>query len=189
MTHPLEQFHFCPRCGSPRFEEHDARSKVCRDCGFNYYFNASAATVCVLLNARHELLVCRRGREPQKGMLDLPGGFVDPGEGIEEGMLREIKEETGLTARIERFLFSFPNTYLFSGFEVITADSFFLCSVEGEARAQAADDAAELFWLPRAGLRPAEFAFSSTRKGVERLLNGYPQLWEQPFNTKHFTGI
>ena len=45
--HPFAQFHFCPKCGSPRFVEHNEKSKQCEDCGFVYYFNPSAAT-CLL---------------------------------------------------------------------------------------------------------------------------------------------
>ena len=176
--HPLEQFHYCPRCGSAQFVEHDSRSKKCKDCGFLYYFDAAAATVCVLINERHELLVCRRARDPQKGTLDLPGGFVDPGESIESGMLREIKEETGMTARIKRFLFSLPNTYLFSGFKVATADCFFLCKVEGECRPHASDDAAELIWLKKEEIRPEHFGLESIRKGIVLLRDKFPDIWE-----------
>ena len=61
--HPFAQFHFCPKCGSPRFVEHNEKSKQCEDCGFVYYFNPSAATVAVILNERQELLACRRGKE------------------------------------------------------------------------------------------------------------------------------
>lgn len=178
MAHPLEQFHFCPRCGSPHFVEHDWRSKRCEACGFLYYYDAAAATVCVLLNERHELLACRRARNPARGMLDLPGGFVDPGEGVDEGMLREIKEETGLDAAIDRFLFSLPNRYPFGGFEVQTADCFFLCHRVGAAAAHASDDAASLLWLPRAQVEPARFGMASIRRGLERLLSDFPELWQ-----------
>ena len=101
--HPFAQFHFCPKCGSPRFVEHNEKSKQCEDCGFVYYFNPSAATVAVILNERQELLVCRRGKEPAKGTLDLPGGFSDCFESSEEGVAREVKEETGLEVEHLRF--------------------------------------------------------------------------------------
>ena len=45
---------------------------------------------------RKELLVCRRAKEPAKGTLDLPGGFIDMNETGEEGVSREVWEETGL---------------------------------------------------------------------------------------------
>ncbi|HCC86103.1 MAG TPA: DNA mismatch repair protein MutT, partial [Porphyromonadaceae bacterium] len=47
MNHPLHQFHYCPRCGSAAFAEHNEKSKKCAECGFIYYFNSSAAVVAV----------------------------------------------------------------------------------------------------------------------------------------------
>lgn len=103
--HPLELFKYCPKCGSSHFEIHNEKSKHCADCGFTYYFNSSAATVAFILNHRNELLVCRRGKEPAKGTLDLPGGFIDMHETGEEGVAREVKEETGLAVTEARYLF------------------------------------------------------------------------------------
>ena len=94
--HPLELFKYCPKCGSPHFEVNNEKSKRCADCGFVYYFNSSAATVAFILNDKNELLVCRRGKEPAKGTLDLSGGFIDMHETGEEGVAREVLEETGL---------------------------------------------------------------------------------------------
>ena len=79
MEHPLNQFKYCPKCGSAAFEIHNEKSKQCTDCGFVYYFNPSSATVALILNEKDELLVCRRAKEPAKGTLDLPGGFSKPG--------------------------------------------------------------------------------------------------------------
>jgi NADH pyrophosphatase NudC (nudix superfamily) len=64
--HPLDLFKYCPKCGSSHFEIRNEKAKKCADCGFTYYFNSSAATVAFILNARNELLVCRRGKEPAK---------------------------------------------------------------------------------------------------------------------------
>ncbi len=144
MLHPLAVFRYCPRCGSAAFVEHDNRSKRCRQCGFTYYHNAAAATAAVILNAQGNLLVTRRAYEPAKGTLDLPGGFVNPGESVTDGCVREIREETGGEAVIERFLFSLPNTYHYSDFNVHTADLFFLCRLKDEDAVAAHDDAAAL---------------------------------------------
>ena len=64
MEHPLNQFKYCPKCGSAHFEIHNEKSKQCTDCGFVYYFNPSSATVALILNAQDELLVCRRAKAP-----------------------------------------------------------------------------------------------------------------------------
>lgn len=173
--HPLHLFHHCPKCGAACFDEHDARSKRCSACGFTYYHNASAATVAVIFDSLGRLLVTRRALDPAKGTLDLPGGFVDPGESVEQGCLREVLEETGAEVAIEEFLFSLPNTYTYSGFEVHTADLFFRCTLADGARVVAADDAEAAFWLPLSEVHPEQFGLASIRKGVEMLLQRYRQ--------------
>jgi 8-oxo-dGTP diphosphatase len=50
----------------------------------------------VVIHSNHVLLI-RRGREPLKGEWSIPGGMLELGEGLVEGVRREIKEETGLT--------------------------------------------------------------------------------------------
>lgn len=108
MKHPLAQFLYCPECGSPHFEVNNEKSKKCTDCGFVYYFNPSAATVALILNEKNELLVCQRAKEPAKGTLDLPGGFIDMNETGEEGVAREVLEETGLKVKKLFTSFHFP---------------------------------------------------------------------------------
>lgn len=170
LTHPLAQFKYCPECGSAHFEEHNEKSKTCADCGFIYYFNPSAATVAFILSAKQELLVCRRAKEPAKGTLDLPGGFLDMYETGEEGVVREVNEETGLKVVEAKYLFSLPNTYLYSGFLVHTLDQFFLCRVSDEIQIHAMDDVADAFWLPLEQVEPAKFGLDSVREGVTRFL-------------------
>ena len=166
----IEHKGYCPHCGSRRFETHDAYSKRCADCGFTFYPNAAAATVAIILNAAGELLCVRRSREPAKGTLDLPGGFVDPGESITEGLRREVLEEVGAEIDSAEFLFSFPNTYPFSGHTVHTADAFFRCRISHPETVSAHDDAAEVCWLPLHTVNPADFGLHSVRRGVEKML-------------------
>lgn len=168
--HPLESFKFCPKCGSSHFVVHNEKSKACQACGFVYYFNSSAATVAFITNERGELLVGTRAKEPAKGTLDLPGGFVDMYETGEEGVSREVNEETGLELTRATYLFSIPNTYLYSGFLVHTLDLFFRCEVKSFSGIHAMDDVAETRWIPFHEIRPEQFGLDSVRKGVVRFL-------------------
>lgn len=169
--HPLEKFHHCPVCGHPHFAEHNCKAKQCPRCGFTYYFNPSAATVALIMNSRGELLVCRRAKDPAKGTLDLPGGFIDMSETGEEGVAREVREETGLSVVTARYLFSLPNTYPYSGFLVHTLDLFYRCTVADDSTLRADDDVAESFWLPLDQVRPEDFGLASIREGVRRVKN------------------
>lgn len=171
--HPLKLFKYCPQCGSTAFVENNEKSKRCHHCGFVYYFNVSSATVAFILNERKELLVCRRAKEPAKGTLDLAGGFVDRFETGEEGVAREVLEETGLEVVEANYQFSLPNTYLYSGFLVHTLDQFFLCRVKDDCCLRAMDDVADSFWLPLEEINPEEFGLDSVREGVIRFLKEY----------------
>ncbi len=166
MKHPLDIFGYCPRCGTEGFAINDFKSKRCPKCDFVLYFNAAAATVAVIVNDRGELLVARRAKEPAKGTLDLPGGFVDSFETGEEAVTREVLEETGLAVSETKYLFSLPNKYIYSGFEVHTLDLFFLCRIEATELPKANDDVAELFWMPTENIDPALFGLQSISKGV-----------------------
>ncbi|MDR0426996.1 MAG: NUDIX domain-containing protein [Dysgonamonadaceae bacterium] len=166
MAHLLSLFKFCPKCGSPRFVENDFKSKKCESCGFIYYFNVSASTAVFLTDKYNRLVVAKRAKEPAKGTLDLPGGFVDPYETVEEAVKREIKEETGLKIDRIQYLFSLPNTYLYSGFEVHTADLFFQCRLDEISNLQAADDVEELFLLEQENIQPELFGLDSIRKAI-----------------------
>lgn len=170
MKHPLHQFRFCPKCGSKNFTEHNEKSKKCADCGFTYYFNSSAAVVAVIENAEGEILVATRAKEPAKGTLDLPGGFIDMHETAEEAVAREVREETGLFITSAHYLFSIPNIYVYSDFEVHTVDMFFKCNARDFSNLQAQDDVSELTFIARNKLNPADFGLISIRKGIEKML-------------------
>lgn len=148
--------------------ERNEKAKRCEACGFVYYFNPSAAVACFIRNERDELLLVRRKKDPAKGTLDLPGGFVDMFETAEEAVCREVREETGLEVIRSRYLFSLPNLYLYSGFMVHTLDLFFECEVRNFDEAIADDDAAAIQVMARKDLVPDEFGLESVRKAVTR---------------------
>ncbi|MBR1415726.1 MAG: NUDIX domain-containing protein [Prevotella sp.] len=170
--HPLIRFAYCPLCGSREFEVNNFKSKKCGACGFTYYANPCSATAAFILRGS-ELLVARRGKEPARGTLDLPGGFVDMEETVEEGMRREIREETGLEATAMSYLFSLPNRYLYSGMVIHTLDMFYQVEVAAGAEPTADDDAAELFWVPLSEVRPELFGLASISRGVARFLQAH----------------
>lgn len=169
--HPLDKFAFCPACGSRAFEIHNEKSKHCSDCGFTYYANPVSATVAFIRNDQGQLLVARRAKEPAKDTLDLPGGFVDMDETAEEGLRREIQEETGLTIERMDYLFSIPNLYLYSGMTIHTLDMFYEVHVGTNVRPQAADDVASLQWMALEEVNPKDFGLQSISQGVARYLS------------------
>ena len=172
--HCLDKFKYCPACGSQKFAISSEKSRRCEDCGFEFFLNPSAAVAAFILNEQQELLVVRRAKEPGKGTLDLPGGFCDMGETVEEGMKREIKEETGLDVDVVKYLFSSPNVYQYSGLGVHTLDMDYLVRVPAGVEVHAADDAAECFWIPVDQINPADFGLTSIRNAIIRFLKEQP---------------
>lgn len=170
MSHLLHLFDFCPKCGAKAFREDTEKSKRCEACGFVYFMNPSASTVAVIVDETDRLLVVRRGKEPAKGTLDLPGGFSDCYETGEEGVRREVLEETGLVVTESKYLFSLPNMYRYCGLDIPTLDLFFLCRVKETEGATAMDDAGEVLWLPWQEVKAEDFGLKSISRGVARLI-------------------
>lgn len=169
--HPLHQFKYCPKCGSANFHANNEKAKKCNDCGFTYYFNSCAATVALIFNEKDELLVATRANEPAKGTYDLPGGFVDMYETGEEAMIREIKEETNLDVISTDYLFSVPNIYVYSNFEVHTLDLVYNCKVKNFDNLKAEDDVTRLDFIGRKNLDPDKFGLLSIKKVISKIRN------------------
>jgi ADP-ribose pyrophosphatase YjhB (NUDIX family) len=120
----LTGFRFCPNCGVEKLVSEDGKSVTCGACGFHYFHNMAAAVMGILATPSG-ILLTRRAEEPGKGMLDLPGGFVDYGESLEEALTREIQEELGIRVTVPEYIGSFPNTYVFGGVTYHTSDAVF----------------------------------------------------------------
>ena len=165
--HFSKLFKHCPVCGSVHFTDNNVKSKRCENCGFVYYMNASAAVAAFILNEKQELLVCVRGREPEKGTWDLPGGFIDDNETAEQAVQREILEELNLEIQSEKYIFSLPNIYEYSGLTIPTLDMFFLTEVKDFGQLRAADDVSECMFVAVNKLDPEKFGLKSIKNAVK----------------------
>ena len=90
---------FCSHCGSDRIEtrvpEGDTLPRfVCAACGTIHYQNPKVVVGC-LPEGEGRVLLCRRAIEPRHGLWTLPAGFLEIGETLPEGAVRETVEEAG----------------------------------------------------------------------------------------------
>ena len=118
-------FKLCPMCGSKKIENHGNRKWICPDCGFDLYNNVATAVGVIIYDKNHNVLFEVRAKEPRKGFLALPGGFVDFGESAEEAVVRECREEIGVPVEGAQFLCTAPNVYEYKNIEYKTCDIFF----------------------------------------------------------------
>jgi len=153
----------CARCGKPtqKRDEHGHPRAACPACGWIDYGNPKPAVTAILLRGG-KVLLSQRAREPHRGLWDLPGGFLELGETPEEGILRELREETGLAARVVRLVDVGVGTYQSYG----TLNLVYHCEAEGEPVAM--DDSMALRWCDPRAL--PEMAFPHEVAAIRRLL-------------------
>jgi mutator protein MutT len=168
MNHPLKAFEFCPRCGSKQFNINDERSRHCTNCNLTYYANASASTAAIITNSKGEVLLTTRAFNPAKGMLDLPGGFVDMNETAEEAIIRELKEELNINIQKPNYLFSLRNEYEFSGITVQTLDIFFKIEIDDNTIIKTDDDVASAQFYDLNNVNIENIGLQSIKTAIEK---------------------
>ena len=158
----------CPRCAAPRT---GAGSPFrCVACGLTLFGNPAVGVGCFVRDAAGRHLFTVRGKDPGKGLLGLPGGFVDAGESAEEALHREVREEIGGVITGIRYLCSSPNRYLFGGVDYDVLDIFYTAVLADGALNLDPEEIGAVRWLPSAEVRVEDIAFPSMRAAWRVLL-------------------
>jgi len=97
---------FCGRCGIPLNTKTTERAKECSQCGL-LHFPRLAPAIIVLVQRGDQLLLAR-SRHFMLGMYSVLAGFVEPGESLEEAVMREVREEVGIEVREINYFGSQP---------------------------------------------------------------------------------
>lgn len=101
-------FSHCATCGESTDKVGD-NCYVCSNGHENWLNPSPGATVFVIDEGR--VLYGVRSRDPGKGLLDLPGGFIEVGETAEAAAVRESKEEVGLDVALIKCLGTYTSLY------------------------------------------------------------------------------
>lgn len=162
-------FRFCPACGAPLPPPAEPPERLvqqtCPACGAVHYRNAKP-TAGALLVRDGKVLLGKRNVEPYFGWWDVPGGFLEPWEHPEEGLRREMREETGLAVEPRELLLVNVDTYPYGDGSDYTINFFYLVDApEGEPHP--ADDVSELGWFAPDAL-PEPVAFAAGREALAR---------------------
>ncbi|MEZ6127318.1 MAG: NUDIX domain-containing protein [Planctomycetaceae bacterium] len=163
---------YCPCCGAET-KNVGQQPFACCACGYRHYFSPSAAVGALIRDVQERMLFIVRGKDPGKGKLGLPGGFVDAGETAEQAVIREIREELNLYVTDFRYLASFPNKYEFAGVTLPVTDLFFVSAVQSLDDIVTQEGEIEGFrFLPAADVDASMLAFATHQQALAAFLAG-----------------
>lgn len=137
-----------------------------QQCSYCGRYNNRGVSVDALIIRNGNILLIKRGVEPDKGKWATPGGYIGWDESGEEALIREVKEETGLTVKKTRFInvYSSPHRH---PKQVITLAYI----VETEGEPVKGDDADEVRWFSLDAL-PTPLAFDHEKNINEAVIAG-----------------
>lgn len=105
---------YCGHCATPTVQLVGDRAKRCPSCGLVNYPRLSPAII-VLISRGSDILLARAPRF-RKSMYSVLAGFVEPGESLEETLVREVREEVGIQVKDIRYFgsqpWAFPNSLM-----------------------------------------------------------------------------
>lgn len=164
----------CPNCAAS-FEQ----PLLCDRCAWRWYANPKPAAGTVIERTRSdgevEVLLLRRAVEPGLGAWDLPAGYLEPGESVEEAACRETAEEAGFQVQLVELLgvyTSRPGNAVSIIYVARAAEAGASVHPDAESDDHAWVSRAEVgAWLPRMAFRSMATAladWAERRRGVPR---------------------
>lgn len=163
-TDSIHEKRFCPSCSHPLIRKAwEGRDRLfCPQCSAPLYENPIPAACVITLDAAGRLLLVKRSVEPKRGLWCLPGGYMELGETPQETALRELREETGLSGRIDRILDADSNPSRI--YHTVALVCYLVTAFHGDLAP--GDDADDARFFPPDAL--PELAFNSHRRFIHR---------------------
>jgi len=161
---------FCSRCGTPTAPRGDERSRQCPACRLTTYPPVTPAIMILITHGR-KLLLARKKAFPA-GRFSALAGFVEPGEMLEDTVIRETREEVGVEVKNIRYFGSQPWPFPHSLMVAFTADY-----AGGELRPDGVE-IEECYWFDPEELPKLPGSISISRRLIDtvagRLMRGEP---------------
>lgn len=165
----MKPFRYCPSCATELPGADHETGRHCPRCGRSWYENP-APTAGVAIVRDGKVLVAVRARDPHRGKIDVPGGFLHVGEDPVEGARREVREELGIDidTSMEGCIQAVPHRYGPDGDWLLSLG--FVATPVGEAELHPADDVAEARWVGLEELDGLDFAWEHDRDLARKAL-------------------
>lgn len=145
---------YCIECGT-QLSQKNTVEYTCAN-GHTYYNNPRVGVV-LIFQKDNKVLFSRRAHEPKQGKWDMPGGFVDPGETLEEAAIREAKEELGIDVEALHYITSNPNLYTENAY---VCDVHFLVT-KWSGNPTPNDDVSEIAWRDLDTMLDEDFSWTN----------------------------
>jgi ADP-ribose pyrophosphatase YjhB (NUDIX family) len=164
---PESPFRFCPADGTKLGDPRPSGGVTCPSCGRSWYRNPAPAVGAAIIEDG-KALVTVRARDPYRGKIDVPGGFIELGEHPVEALKREVMEELGCTVEVlwPPVMFA-PHRYGDDGVHAL-AIGFRAEIVSGEPRPS--DDVADILRVSPDDIPSLDFAWNHDREFVRNAL-------------------
>lgn len=155
---------YCQWCGST-LEFISGDKFTCTGCGKTHYVcpKTSAGSFIITGKGRDkQILLSVRGRTPRKGMLDVVGGFLDSHESLEEAVVREFFEETGVgpeQLNELKYVGNDTSLYEWQGDSYPVSSVYFVTEIQDSSILKPNDDVAEIKAFNKDELKREDFAW------------------------------
>lgn len=162
MIKQRDTYKFCTNCRTELVPREGY--KICPSCQKHYFFNAKPCVALILTNSKNEVLLTKRAFEPFKDWWDLPGGFVEEDETLEQAAQREVKEETNLEIKDPQYAGSMSEDYHFQGEIISVVVAIFTAKVPDDAEVTITDELSDYAFVAWADIDFESIAFDNQRE-------------------------
>jgi ADP-ribose pyrophosphatase YjhB (NUDIX family) len=167
---PKNFYKFCPKCGGNLVFQKE-NCLICRNCKFHFYINPLPCNAAIIENEKGEIMLVERKVDPKKGFWDWPGGFINPGESLEDSLKREIKEELNVDIKILGIVGVYIDRYLYQNILNYALCVAVSAKITG-GQLKPHDDIDGYKFFPKNEILNQKFAFLSIKQGISDYLAG-----------------
>lgn len=164
----MYNYNFCPNC-TEKFDKKTDTYYLCPKCDFRIFISPKPSASALIFNDKNQLLLTKRTLDPGKGLWDIVGGFINPGETPMEGVKREAMEEVGIEIKNLKYFGSFASDYPYKGVNYKTVSIVFLAKMPKDAEIKLSSEAKDYSFFDMDELPLDKMGVEDDRKALTEL--------------------